>query len=59
IDPRTLDFFGKVLAASDSNGDGVLTENEWNTMSKNPAAADVNKDGKITVGEYARFRTQQ
>ena len=55
IDPRYLEHSRGVIAKYDANGDGVMTEDEWVNMSRNPAAADVNGDGKITVEEYARW----
>ncbi len=55
IDPRHMEYYRGLIAKYDTNGDGVLTEDEWVNMSRNPAAADVNGDGKITVEEYARW----
>lgn len=55
IDPRHMEYYRGLVAKYDTNGDGVLTEDEWVNMSRNPAAADVNGDGKITVEEYARW----
>ncbi|MCU0873548.1 MAG: hypothetical protein MUE50_14515 [Pirellulaceae bacterium] len=40
----------------DANNDGELTPNEWSSMSKNPEAADVDKNGRITIEEFARWQ---
>jgi Ca2+-binding EF-hand superfamily protein len=55
IDPRYMDYYKKLVAKYDTSGDGVLTADEWVNMSRNPVEADVNKDGKITVEEFARW----
>ena len=55
IDPKYVDYFKKVVAKYDSSNDGVLTANEWSVMSKNPAAADSDGDGRITLEEYVRW----
>ncbi len=43
----------------DANNDGELTANEWVNMSKNPEAADADRNGRITVEEYARWKLQR
>ncbi|MEM6689824.1 MAG: EF-hand domain-containing protein [Planctomycetota bacterium] len=43
----------RVMARYDDNHDGVLTENEWSSMLHSPAKADSDRDGKITLNEYA------
>jgi Ca2+-binding EF-hand superfamily protein len=55
IDPKYFDYFKKVVQKYDSSNDGVLTANEWASMSKDPSAADADGDGRITVEEYARW----
>jgi hypothetical protein len=35
--------------------ESVLTKDEWSSMSKDPAAADKDGDGKITPYEYAAW----
>lgn len=37
----------------DADGDGVLARSEWEKMVVKPFNADTNRDGKITVEEYA------
>jgi Ca2+-binding EF-hand superfamily protein len=55
IDARTLTFSVNWVKTNDRNGDGVLSKDEWESMSKNPSAADLDKDGKITPDEHARY----
>lgn len=52
-DERTLEYARKYIGKYDSNGDGVITAGEWEKMIINPAPADANRDGRITVEEYA------
>ena len=35
----------------DTNGDGVLTKDEWAHMSNDPSSADLNRDGRITLDD--------
>lgn len=52
----------RIIQRNDSNGDGVLTEEEWAGMLLDPSPADTNKDGQITREEYAAWivsRAQQ
>jgi hypothetical protein len=55
IDPRYLAYYTKLLQKYDSNADGSLTVDEWIAMSKDPAAADTDQDGKITAVELAKW----
>jgi Ca2+-binding EF-hand superfamily protein len=55
LDARYYEYFKKVVAKYDTSNDGVLTANEWASMSKDPSEADVDGDGRITVEEYARW----
>jgi hypothetical protein len=59
VDPRYYEYFKKVVIKYDSNNDGELTPNEWSSMSKNPEAADADKNGRITIEEYARWQMQR
>jgi len=59
IDPRSLDYFRKLVSQYDKNGDKHLERSEWASMSKNPEAADVDGNGRVSVEEYARWRMQQ
>ena len=55
IDSKTMAHFQGVIKKNDKDGDGVLTKDEWVSMSKDPTAADKDKDGKITPTEYAAW----
>jgi len=59
IDARSYDFFKQLVIKYDANNDGELTANEWANMSKNPEAADADRNGRITVEEYARWKLQR
>jgi hypothetical protein len=54
-----LAFSRQIVAKSDKNGDGVLTKDEWESMSKNPSAADADGDGKITPEEHAKWNSSR
>ena len=43
----------------DTNGDGVLTKDEWAHMSNDPSSADLNTDGRITLEELARWTARR
>ncbi|MGV3483727.1 MAG: EF-hand domain-containing protein [Planctomycetaceae bacterium] len=45
----------KIIGRYDKNGDGALTANEWQTMLIDPSAADADKDGRVTIPEYASW----
>jgi Ca2+-binding EF-hand superfamily protein len=55
IDPRSLNYYQQLVAKYDKNKDKVLVKDEWVSMSKDPAAADVDGNGRITVEELARW----
>lgn len=43
----------RIIERYDKNNDKILTVSEWESMLMSPADADANRDGKITVDEYA------
>lgn len=49
----------KIFIRSDVDQNLVLTPNEWSKMLVNPAAADINGDGKITPDEYNDWFVQR
>jgi Ca2+-binding EF-hand superfamily protein len=53
VDSKLISFAQERIKTYDKNSDGVLTKDEWDSMSKNPSAADKDGDGKITPTEYA------
>ena len=55
IDSRYLKYYQSLVAKYDKNGDKVLVKDEWTSMSKDPAAADIDGNGRITVEEYASW----
>jgi len=59
IEPRYLDYFKKVFAKYDTSNDGELTPNEWASMSKDPTPADTDRNGRITLEEFARWQMQR
>ena len=54
-----LEFAARQIAKYDKDGNGGLTQDEWQLMIIRPDAADVNNDGIITVEEYSNFRMKQ
>ncbi len=49
----------KQITKYDKNGDKRLTPDEWSSMIVKPDGADADKDGAITVEEYAAFRAKR
>jgi hypothetical protein len=43
----------RVITQHDSNGDGLLQPSEWQAMPGTPQTIDLDRDGAITVTEYA------
>src|SRR5690606_2962779 len=46
ISPQSFEYATRILKRNDSNGDGVLTQDEWSTMLIDPSPADANRDGQ-------------
>ena len=59
LDPRFLNYAQTIIQRYDTNGDGRLEAAEWESMLMDPSDADVNRDGFITVEEYARCLESQ
>ena len=59
IDNRVLSFVTQFHKRADKNSDGVLTEGEWKSMRRNPILADTDRDGQITVEEFARWMSRR
>jgi Ca2+-binding EF-hand superfamily protein len=52
-DEKYVKVVQRIVERYDKNKDNVLTASEWQSMLMSPAAADADRDGKITVNEYA------
>jgi Ca2+-binding EF-hand superfamily protein len=55
INPRYLKYAKRILSRNDTDEDGSLSEKEWSEMILDVSPADKDKDGKITVEEYAIY----
>ena len=53
LDPRYMTYAKGLVDKYDTNSDGALSKEEWSSMSKDPSAADIDGNGKITSEEYA------
>ena len=53
IDDKYLKVGQRIVGRYDKNEDGALTASEWEKMLMSPAAADADRDGRITAEEYA------
>jgi Ca2+-binding EF-hand superfamily protein len=53
IDEKYLKVGQRIVGKYDKNNDAALTASEWEKMLMSPADADANRDGKVTVEEYA------
>jgi hypothetical protein len=52
-DEKYVKVVKRIVERYDKNKDNVLTASEWGKMLMSPADADSNRDGRITVDEYA------
>ena len=55
IDPKYVKYASRIIKRNDPNGDGVLAPSELEKMLVNPIKADTNRDGKVTLAEYATY----
>ena len=53
LDEKYIGYAQRLLQRSDKNQDGVLTAGEWKTMLLDISPSDADRDGRITVEEYA------
>ena len=53
IDEKYIKVGQRIIDRYDKNGDKALTASEWEKMLMSPADADGNRDGRITVEEFA------
>ena len=54
-DDKYIKLGQRIIDRYDKNKDGQLTASEWGKMLMSPAAADGDRNGKITVQEYASW----
>ncbi len=54
-DDKYVKLGQRIIDRYDKNKDGQLTASEWGKMLMSPAAADGDRNGKITVQEYANW----
>jgi len=52
---KYLRYAVEYIAQYDTNKDGVLTEDEWSKMARNPKLADQDGNGRITAMEFAEY----
>jgi hypothetical protein len=52
-DAKMVDYAKRIIVRYDANKDNKLVASEWKKMLMSPAAADGNRDGAITIDEYA------
>lgn len=55
VPPKVRRYAERLVHRYDLNGDGQLQSGEWSKMQGNPAAADANRDGVITLDEWVRY----
>ncbi len=51
--PKYVEYAERIVGRYDENEDKTLTASEWDKMLLSPAGADADRDGAITVEEYA------
>ncbi|EMI22193.1 signal peptide protein [Rhodopirellula maiorica SM1] len=54
-DEKLIKYAERIISRYDKNKDQALTASEWSTMLMSPAAADGNRDGRVTIIEYASW----
>lgn len=59
VDSRIISYYEGLVKKYDKNSDGVLTQDEWSSMSKTPDKADTDGDGRITALELAVDSTKK
>lgn len=52
---RYIKYAQRIIQRYDKDGDDVLAESEWQNMIMSPRSADTNKNGSITIEEYASW----
>jgi Ca2+-binding EF-hand superfamily protein len=52
--PKYVKYAVGLIKRYDTNGDGVLTKDEWSSMTNDYSSADADQDGRITPTELAK-----
>ncbi len=52
---KNYQYAERMVSRSDTNKDGALTSDEWEKMIIKPVPADADRDGRVTVPEYAAW----
>jgi hypothetical protein len=55
VTAKLMRYCQRVVERHDANADGFLDAKEWAQMHGQPAAADLNRDGRLTVDEFAQY----
>src|SRR4029077_18428886 len=54
VTAKLLRYAQRIVAQYDANHDRRLDADEWRVMQGQPSLADLNRDGQITVEEFAQ-----
>ena len=55
LSERNAKYAERIISRYDKNKDGALVASEWKDMLMNPAPADANRDGRVTIQEYGFY----
>lgn len=53
LEPKNVKIAERIISRNDKDGNDVLTVDEWKEMFMDVSPADADRDGRITVPEYA------
>ncbi|MFN5272731.1 MAG: hypothetical protein ACK5E3_05980 [Planctomycetota bacterium] len=56
IDDRMVAFAKRLIDRLDKDKNGLVTSDEWTTADPSFSDVDINKDGKVNLEEYAKYR---
>jgi hypothetical protein len=55
-DDRMVAFAKRLIDRLDKDKNGFVTSDEWTTADPSFSDVDINKDGKVNLEEYAKYR---
>jgi hypothetical protein len=55
VSSKLLRYSQRLIERHDINRDGHLDGTEWSAMQGQPTLADLNRDGRLTADEFARY----